>query len=287
MKRHHWLGVIVGLGLALFWIIQVIRRVPDPVCQGRSLSQWIRDLRWGGGQQSDQAAAAIQSLGTNALPKLLQIIQSRKPGLREGLLNWGARHGLARYFRINVVDLHYQSVMAFKCLGKQAVPAVPKISSMLKRGINPGYASTALAMLGETGRRELIRYFNHPNLAVRRCSAAAFSTVKDQAELQLPQLIQACPTADAYGRSVVAEALGWHTNQPALTLPVLLGLVYDPTMEVRRAAVNSLSAYGAQASNALPVLREMVKGPPTDLTLPALNALNKIEGPATNPTDKR
>jgi HEAT repeat protein len=226
-------------------------------------------------------------MGTNALPKLLQIIHSRKPGLRESLLNWGVQHGLARYFRINVVDLHYQSVIAFKCLGKQAGPAIPELSSLLNRGLNPGYTSTALAMLGEAGRKELIRYFNHPNLAVRRCSAAALSTVKDQAELQLPLLIQACPTADAYGRSVVAEALGWHTNQPALALPVLLGLVQDPAMDVRRAAVNSLSAYGAQASNALPFLRELIKGPPTDLTLPALNALNKIEGLATHPIDQR
>lgn len=55
---------------------------PEPVYQGKRLLRWLDDAFWSGGP-SGETATAIKSMGTNALPTLLRMIQAKDSAFQD------------------------------------------------------------------------------------------------------------------------------------------------------------------------------------------------------------
>jgi len=122
----------------------------EPKYAGHSLGYWTQQYC---GLEDPEAAAAIQAIGTNAIPDLLAALQSKPPiserlgSARKKLLRRiGIRTGASPYF-----PKAFAASTAFKALGTNAIPAIPVLLQVAADPSHPVFAHHALDALGSMG----------------------------------------------------------------------------------------------------------------------------------------
>lgn len=128
---------IAGLG-ALSWFCMVPR---EPVYDGKPLSAWLDEwdryiLAWD--QKSpdrpkhDRALAAIQQIGTNAIPSLLSMAARKDPTWKKRLIALAKKQSLIRLKFRPPGEYHSKAANGFGALGAAAQPAVPVLIGLLR-----------------------------------------------------------------------------------------------------------------------------------------------------------
>lgn len=129
-------------------------RPPDPVYEGRKLSEWLPGVGltsmqqdFGGGEE-DRALIAI---GTNAMPYLLAELQTRDSKLRNGMVGLLAKRNLNRLGFRTSHERQIRALVACKVLKQAATAALPAMISLRKN--SPDFfvrlqASEAIVQVG-------------------------------------------------------------------------------------------------------------------------------------------
>ena len=157
---------VIGMAVAawLGWVIY--QDNAEPVYEGRGLSEWLTAFEpnyeyWGTTfvprnprrvQVSERdARRAIRVMGTNCLPKLLEMLRADDPPARIRFLELLHRQ---HYFQPHITmanDLHAEAERAFSVLGEQAQPAVPELIRLFNEDPSPQTRSTAASLLSSLG----------------------------------------------------------------------------------------------------------------------------------------
>ncbi len=110
-------------------------RPPEPACQGKTLRQWLLllDSDTAHKAESDAAASAIGSMGKQALPPLIQILQQRRPpALLAKAENWAVRFHIMHAPDLPLDELQYRAARACCILGGwndlDIVAAIPALA---------------------------------------------------------------------------------------------------------------------------------------------------------------
>jgi hypothetical protein len=159
---HNYLKVLmVVAGLAaVAGTLLCLSGDDEPRHQGRALSEWLTTYYEADRPNQDpaqrlRAAAAIRTMGTNALPFLLKSIRYETPSWHRDVAPvLPVRMANSRPARATLYRRFHRAEAAekgFRLLGSNALSAVPPLRSMLRDQTHPETALRALGLLGSLG----------------------------------------------------------------------------------------------------------------------------------------
>ncbi|MDB6109188.1 MAG: domain containing protein [Pedosphaera sp.] len=128
--------LIVAMVGGIGW--QVLRP-QEPVYQGKRLSAWLAELdkemppsNYVG--TNGPVAAALQQMGTNAIPCLRRLLKAKDSRLKARLIAFANKQ---RWVRIHITpadDRHRRAALATFCLGPRGSPLMPEIMGLFRSG---------------------------------------------------------------------------------------------------------------------------------------------------------
>jgi HEAT repeat protein len=251
-KRVH-----IAFGVLLVILAGVIGwqvlRLPErePVYQSKRLGFWLESLcktmTQGNQDDRDRTRQAIQHIGTNALPVLVERLRAQDTRLKELLMTWAEKQRLVHFHFKSANQRRIESVLGYSALGQLATPSL----------------SDTLT--------------NDPFPCARRAAASALGLIGPKAKLAAPALFRATKDSDDAVRIFAFGALGRIQPDPKLTTPVLMAGLDDPSTNVRRAAAMALGNIGPEARLAAPALFRATKDTDDAVCIFAFGALGRIQ----------
>lgn len=266
-------------------VLSIASQRPEPRHDGRTLSEWLlvyMDRAAPEDPKSASAAAAIRTIGTNALPRLVKWIASSPsdssaawryrlldliqklpaPAIQSAPMQrvYQLCYGEAQRTRANAAAFG-----GFKLLGAQATPAIPALCRIAKRRElhDAGMlAMCALCQMDEQGVPPLLDLASDPQN--RNRSSAAFylgfmgryhhlGTNTHKAVVVLTTCLNEKDVGYSLAYSATA-ALGEIAVEPEIAVPALARTLGHTNGDVRVEAACSLGRFGAGARAAVPAL---------------------------------
>lgn len=310
MRKRFQIAFAVLLVAVLGVIVWQVRRLREPVYQGKSLSLWLQSYSPDG--DSPQVDEALRTMGTNVIPTLLENLRAKEPRLKLNLPVLGLHYTPAE-------TRHMRAEKGFSALGAEASNAVPALTEIYERDISPTprrAAANALVEIGpaaKTAIPALIKSAASTNSDVRAFAVYTLGRMALEPELVDPVLINAlhdpdrevrynaafglgalafmggdgkpaipalmATLKDSYGtaRAAAAMALGHIHAEPRLVAPALIESLHDPSEFVRAQAAAALGEYGTNALPELPGLSLSLSDTNADVRTAVTNALRKID----------
>ncbi len=220
------------------------------VYQGKTLTSWLFQLSSSDPKARAQAEAAFDTLGTNALPELTRLAQTKDAEWRT--LIWVHADRLPRRVRrrilgwagsTNACVIRPMAARALGRLGPAAVPAMPALIQMLRQGSSPYEQQTAAQALTQIGPQAV------------------------------PPLIDMVARGDRAAGGAAAIALLWHYRWPRRDQSSDGRLAADQTAQARQQAIETLGASGRDDELVVKVLARATGDPDPGVRLAALKGL--------------
>ena len=226
-----FVAAVVALCLCFF------KSTPEPVYHGQPLSYWLAGYDAGNYRYlhpdgpapptTDEAGDAVRHIGTNAIPRLLRMLQQPNPKWSELVWRTLSKQNLVkiRYAPGNRDFIAYQ---AFIALGPQACNAEPQLVALFNPKSSPRLQQAVPAILGSIGPGPvesvplLLRAINHTNNIVRCNAICALAHVNPDPKVAVPVLTGLLKDPDALARAFAADALGSFGNAAQTAFPALL-----------------------------------------------------------------
>ncbi|HEV7927369.1 MAG TPA: HEAT repeat domain-containing protein [Verrucomicrobiae bacterium] len=254
-----WTLLTAAVVLALLYFL----RSGEPVYQGKLLTGWLEQFgtnHWSvahGGDLDRQAEAALQHIGTNAVPIYFQMMTTRGSPIMLKLLTLLPKSWLARFHAPGLMEYRNQiytrnslGAYGFVALGEKAKPFVPALIALNsdEDRLHRRLAIFVLSRLGPTASEalpEFIKCLNDPDEPTRDIAATGLGEIHQVPEKSVPILMDFFEKfhKDAYHEMSSHEAIrsiGRFGAQAKPAIPMLIGLLNDPVSDIRDAATNAL-----------------------------------------------
>jgi HEAT repeat protein len=125
----------------------VLRSPSQPTCDGHTITHWIAVLDSRDADQKAHAFAAIEKIGTNALPTILHLLGTRDSGLKFRIRGLVERVPLLHLRFASAADVRLKAWMALAISGQESIRAsIPELAGLL-RDPDPGVRLRAVEML--------------------------------------------------------------------------------------------------------------------------------------------
>lgn len=263
-RQRKLAGVVAFVIALLAWSLLPS---PEPAYNGKTLSAWAQQYGsnfWSGAHDEAakrEAEIAIQQIGTNAVPYLLDMIRVRDSGVKNRLRavipeSW--------YFKLHISDkLSHQIIRRYGAYGLGAL------------GTNATAAFSALIEVAT----------HHPDEDGRYAAVLAMRLMGAAAEPVIPFLIQ-CLTNDVSRiRSDAVFGLAHMQRQPEIIVPVLIKHLEFATASPygfeQFAGIESLAEFGTNARPARLLISSFLTNQDQIIRRSASNALLRIDAKPT------
>lgn len=213
----------------------------------------------------DQAAIALQEIGTDAVPVLLTALQDPAPQVRYRAIR--AIGGIIPKLKDAIPKLlplledhdapvRLHTLIVLGEFGSDAQPAAPPLRHALKDSVAANRVHAARALWLVEGKPKnvvpaLIEFLEH--------GPQQIDLDKNKYEVDNPTLIGCL--RPSLPRTVAAETLGAMGRDAQAAVPGLIRSMADPDPEVRRQTVKALGQIGPDAAAAVPVLVKQLNDP--------------------------
>jgi len=244
----------------------------EPVYAGCPLSEWLRRYHRlisspiqsaADRRQRDDSERAIHSIGTNAIPFLLQRLRAHdSPVHVRAKLLLGKLSFVKFHFR-DAEEVRGEGASGFRALGRKGTVAGRELAKLLDARFDPATGRTAITVLtlfdDETAIPVLVGATTNSNAYVRS-KAVVDLGYRKRSWVGVVQSVLACltdPEEDV--RSAAAFALQKFPSQAGVIVPALTLALQDPSLVVQVNAASSLGVLGEKAGAAAPALEAIVK----------------------------
>lgn len=254
---------------ALFIAAKFLQASDEPSYQGKTLREWMRG-------HPTNYIPAIQAMGTNAIPFLLQELQTEDSApSRAGqevfrrFLDSAAPWETAR-------TRHYHARLALQILDTNAVPALLNALFQEPFQIKGSHvtweAANAFNWLVSSDARESVRQalskaLQDPDLQQRRNACLAFSATGLGTVSESRQLIKLTRDSEPTIRAAATRALGLGRSNQVEEIQAFIERLDDPQAAVRRLAADFLGQRKTTAIAAVPALLNAYTNEPTHTNL--------------------
>jgi hypothetical protein len=278
VKKRELILLVLGAAFVLgvgFWYA----RGSEPRYGGRSLSWWLlSDWGWAnvGGPKAAQTEA-LQKIGTNTIPFLLDWVAYERPASRFRIFSLAP--GLK--WRDTRFELARASIRGFEVLGVDARPAVPDLV-LLTKGTNVHVALRALVSIEATGQAGIPVVFDILTNRQAYCADSVFSLLGTMrhlgtsVDLVIPGLVECLRSPSPGSAAMAAALLGQISKRPDIVVPALARCVEAPDEDVRYCAVYSLGRFRESARSAIPSLVLALNDSAVGVRREATNGLQRI-----------
>jgi hypothetical protein len=253
------LAVVALLGLGV-WLL----RPHEPRYEGRSLSAWLDDLSgppWARVRAQaktvrlpptrvanftlspeeeacrQKAIKALDAMGSNALPCLLEQMKTKDSTVKQTLMNLCSRQSIFPIYFRNARERGAQAVQGICAIGK---PAMPILEQFLDEKDLALQAAAGLARIGPEALHPLMRALTNDSKMVRNLAVAGISRMQSEAARIVPAMIERLSDGDAVHRKNAAIILGHFGSEAKPAVRSLLKMLNDEEVNARRAASNAL-----------------------------------------------
>jgi HEAT repeat protein len=230
----------------------------EPTYQGRTLSDWTRDLDPHTAVMvghEPPAWIAIGHMGTNAIPTLLTWMSEPDPP--EPL-----KSHLAPCF---TPSRSQRAEFAFRILGGAARPAIPKLTHLARKSSDPKRAercTDSLASIGPEAIPSLLSLATNGPRMTRWYAIAALEYFGNDRRVTIPAVPVLIKCMGDRKDDVAGKAAGVLSRccSPDIVLPALTNALRSPSARRRKWAVRCLG-WEEQAVSAIPLLRAAMRDP--------------------------
>jgi HEAT repeat protein len=242
--------VVVG---AMAWAFFAARSAPpEPVYRGKPLSYWLQGYTsaavFTNVPSQMEAYEAVHDAGTNAIPLLLQMLQTENSQAKITLVLWAFSIPYVKHHYSWPLNKSYLGLQGFSALGMNATPAIPDLIKILNENSNSITVEYAERILGGLGSAPAAAD------AVPALLRIASRTNGEEATFAIQTLSQIHPRVDA-------------------VVPVLVKALHDPRAPIRANVAFGLGLFGHDAKPAVPELVAILSEP-----VPGSNSVPAIPG---------
>ena len=195
--------IITVCVLAVITVIALLIHAPgkpEPVYQGKRLSQWLLELDRGSWPRNgipSPVDAAIRNMGTNALPRIRGLLHAHSLPPIAALVAFLNKHQITRIHITTDSERHHRAIAACYALGWDAEPLVPAVAQALTHmdASSQAFASQWLGSLGSLGRAAtpaLIRMLQDTNDPVRCFAAQNLAHICGERRDEVVVVLKAC-----------------------------------------------------------------------------------------------
>ncbi len=259
MKRALLLfGIVLVAGFAFFLI-----KWGSPRHGGRTAHSWIQQLSSDDVTRRWEAGRALQALGSNAVPELVERITVQPSPFRSNVAGILAAHGVNTApleSVLSVAETRRVAVEGFEALGAGSDAAVAALIGLLTDGRAANHASWALTQMDNRVIPALFIAATNADVQVRRRVLADLGyrhTNAPGVEFVLVDRMRNDP--DLMTRSMAGISLGQIPSPSQFAVQALLEAMHDPGLSM--IAIEGLGRAETNARPAIPSLTQMLADP--------------------------
>ena len=299
--------IVAVILLAAFGAIVLSSR--EPRYGGKTLSRWIADLP--DEELPSEQARAIRAIGTNALPSLIQWLQSFGPEWQRKGVEFLQQHTFFEWSLLDPWAKPNRAIVGLRILATNAAPAIPAVlrlmdnshwevrclaiaaleaigapdvraTSALMKSLGdarPEVRMNSAAVLGEIGRgssnavNALVRALNDCDSSVVRAAIWGFGRLGPDAEAILPLLLSHT-NIDSKARRELVHILKPIKGDAAVL--ELGSLMHDSDPNVRLTATSEAAAFTNNPVAVTPLLIEQLEDSEPRVQMAAVRVLTKF-----------
>jgi hypothetical protein len=246
LEKH--LNFFTGFLIPAAWLLTVQpAHSKEPYYNGRPLSEWICCA------SPDEQQNAIQNIGTNAIPVLLDLLGANDKNIKRvaaRLNSKGLREAVSD--ENGIYNIRDTVAKAFWILGTNAEYAIPKLVQLLNKDdedVSP-YAAAVLVEVGPGGLAALKDDLTTRNSSVREDIVLGIGQNGQDPKMVVQVLIPFLKDESADVRRLAAGGLA--KRDPATAIPALIPMLDDTDLDVRQWAASAIGSYGSEARSAAP-----------------------------------
>jgi HEAT repeat protein len=296
-------AVFVVAGVVFLWRIS-----GNTYYHGRPVKEWSKRAY----ANDPQGKTALKALGSNAVPALIELLQTKDSPLRKRA--WSYFPSLPKKWQAQVwqkvgpplaVNTRQAAAASLGIIGPDAKAAIPALTEAMqdREGTVRWDAASALGRIGKDSVPPLISALHDPEIPVRHAAAATLGQVGPSAELAVPALLQTLgdtnetirnSTADSLwrlggagqlalidasvhatglAREAAARRLEWLNASGMGAVSAMVNLSRDGNPQLRRRAIESLGLLGAGNPLARKAYVSALNDPVSDVRLAAIHVL--------------
>jgi len=261
MKRKRLIQISLALAVLSVAMYYALRPT-EPVYQGKTLTVWIDQycafLTLGGTffkpnpdrPKFMEAMSALQHIGTNALPALIERAARKDSAMKKKLIAFTDRHpGLGIHLQ-PAEDYHQQAVYVFTLLGRDAKLAVPALISLLRDEDTSIRATAAWCLFkidpeAKETAPALVQTLRDAKESDERLIETVLHTIRDfsaKPDIVVPLLVDyICGARADWGHASTATSALAHCGKEAkAAVPALVAQLDNTNSVIREAASDAL-----------------------------------------------
>ncbi len=267
MSKRGWIlaGAVVAVLISLLYWCKM--RTREPSYHGKPLTFWLRQYAVAEAglnpNSANEAKSAVHAIGTNAIPRCLELMRMRDSRWRKKLIpltppwwrGWMARDLAAQYRRWGSDGI--------AILGPEAKAAVPALVAQTRDSdADVRYVAVyALRCIGPGAAEALprmIECLNDPEFTVRDDAILALGTFQRAPEAVIPLLIRVleATTNDAILRSDAMASLACFEGRAKSAGPSVSRFLNDSEPSAREVATNVLRRIDPEAARKMGISTE-------------------------------
>lgn len=238
-----------GVVGAVAWLA-VRAREPEPVYQGKSLSEWVTNyngnfVRW------EDMTEAVRQMGTNAIPTLLRKMRARDTRLKDQLIALARKQHVIKVSHTPASVLNEEGERGFLALGADGRDAVPALAELYQ--------------------------WNSSNPKLRCSLAKVLGGMGPAAKQAVPALIQGLGDTNNAACASAIIALGRIHSEPGLAVPALVKCLGRQDGYIPLRVAYTLAEFGADAKPAIPALVQLLQGSDENVRTAVQIAVKRID----------
>lgn len=237
-KRVTILAILLVAIVAL--LVSLTRSPNEPTYQKKLLHAWLKDLKNWDGDTNAAAFIAFREMGTNAIPSLLQVLESGRPRMERIIMKINQKQSLVRLPFGRPWDRTMAATWALYAMGKDARPALPALSNMLFHTNNLIGSATVLAGIGGDAIPVLLTALTNQNYRIRWAAISGMGWARSDFDIVVPVLAARLQETNWVVRSAAAISLGQLRARPEIAVPALTSALKDDNQSVRESAAWAL-----------------------------------------------
>ncbi len=233
---------------------------PEPIYQSKTLSVWLEQYisnywQMPGNAQRDQAQLAIRHIGTNAIPRYLELMTTRESRLKLKLIRlipsqWQARlHVSEASYQSGVEQTRILGAFGIVALGSDAKTAVPSLIGLLSEG----------------------------DVHIRWRAVWTLGRLGPTAGEAVPTLIKCLKDPDGDVRCYAGLSLGEIGREPERVVPILIESLGSKDFFLGYGALCGLHQFKADAKPAVPLIITLLSNANNNIQSEAVSALRDID----------
>ena len=310
MRKRVQIALALLLVAALGMVCWQVLGLREPVYQAKRLSLWLQGYNPDG--DSPEVDEALRTMGTNAIPVLLENLQAKDSVLKVHLAAFGLHYTPAetRHLRAQkglsalgaeasnavpaLIEIYQQNfassareaaantLVEIGPAAKMAIPVLIKSAASTNSDVRAFalYTLGRMALESETVVPVLIKGLHDPDREVRFNAAfglEALAFMGGDAKPAIPALVETLKDSHPSARASAATALGHIHSEPALVIPALIEMLRDPDVQQHANAATALGEFGNDGKPAVAPLIELLSQGNQDARKAATTALKAID----------